>query len=86
MIFGSNVPGKFPITSTVAEAALTISSRLVASTNYDQLFRQSSVLIAQRDLDDSVALLKELPPPAAGEESGSFFSSLMQAVSTVALR
>jgi len=53
-----------PSTTMVAETALTISSLLVAATNYDQLFRQSSVLMAQGELNGAVALHKKVPPPA----------------------
>lgn len=46
--------------------------------DYDRIFRQSSDLMAQGDLDGAVTLLKSVPPPAAGEEAGAFVSSRMQ--------
>jgi polar amino acid transport system permease protein len=47
--------------------------------DYDQLFRHSSDLMAQGDLDGALALLKQVPAPAAGEDASAFVSSRMQA-------
>lgn len=57
--------------------ALTANCR--GAVDYDQLFRQSSDLMAQGDLDGALTLLKQVPVPAAGEEAGPFVSSRMQA-------
>ena len=40
--------------------------------DYDQLFRQSSDLMAQGDLDGALTLLRQVPTPAPGEEAGAF--------------
>lgn len=50
-----------------------------AATDYDQLFRQSSDLMVQGDLEGSLKLLKQVPPPAPGEDGSAFVSSRMQA-------
>ena len=55
-----------------------LAGSCLGAVDYDQLFRQSSDLMAQGDLDGAVALLKKVPPPAAGEEAGPFVSSRMQ--------
>jgi polar amino acid transport system permease protein len=46
--------------------------------DYDQLFRVSSDLMAQGDLDGAVTTLRQLPLPAAGEDAAPFVSSRMQ--------
>ncbi|MBC7964021.1 MAG: tetratricopeptide repeat protein, partial [Steroidobacteraceae bacterium] len=57
----------------------TLAGNSLAAVDYDQLFRQSSDLMAQGDLDGALALLRQVPAPAAGEEAGAFVSSRMQA-------
>ena len=52
--------------------------------DYDQLFRQSSDLMAQGDLDGALTLLRQVPTPAPGEEAGAFVSSRMQAARILA--
>jgi polar amino acid transport system permease protein len=52
--------------------------------DYDQLFRRSSDLMAQGDLDGALGLLRQVPAPAAGEEGGAFVSSRMQAARILA--
>ena len=47
--------------------------------DYDQLFRQSSDLMSQGDLDGALKLLRQVPAPAGDEEAGAFVSSRMQA-------
>jgi polar amino acid transport system permease protein len=56
-----------------------VAGSCLGAVDYDQIFRQSSDLMAQGDLDGAVALLKKVPPPTAGEEAGAFVSSRMQA-------
>lgn len=57
----------------------TLSGSCLGAVDYDQLFRQSSDLMAQGDLDGALALLKQVPSPAAGEDASAFVSSRMQA-------
>ena len=38
-----------------------------AAVDYDQLFRQSSDLMAAGDLDGALTLLRQVPTPAPGE-------------------
>ena len=57
----------------------TLTGSCFCAVDYDQLFRQSSDLMAQGDLDGALALLKQVPAPAADEEAGAFVSSRMQA-------
>jgi polar amino acid transport system permease protein len=56
----------------------TLTGTCLGAADYDQLFRQSSDLMAQGDLDGALALLKQVPPPVAGEEATAFVSSRMQ--------
>ncbi|MBT1070382.1 ABC transporter permease subunit [Pelotalea chapellei] len=51
----------------------------LAATDYDQLFRQSSDLMVQGDLEGSLKLLKQVPAPAPGDDGSAFVSSRMQA-------
>ncbi|MDD2897537.1 MAG: ABC transporter permease subunit [Desulfuromonadaceae bacterium] len=55
-----------------------LAGNCLGGTEYDLLFRQSSDLMAQGDLDGAVALLNQIPPPTAGEEAGAFVTSRMQ--------
>ena len=57
----------------------TLTGNCLGAVDYDQLFRQSSDLMAQGDLGGALALLKQVPVPVAGEEAGAFVSSRMQA-------
>ncbi len=57
----------------------TMTGNCLGAVNYDHLFRQSSDLMAQGDLDGALALLKQVPTPAPGEDAGAFVSSRMQA-------
>lgn len=57
----------------------TLSGNCLGATDYDQLFRRSSDLMAQGNLAGALKLLKQVPAPAAGEEGGPFVSSRMQA-------
>ena len=61
-----------------------LAGNCLAVVDYDQLFRQSSDLMAQGDLDGALALLKKVPTPAVGEEAGPFVSSRMQAARILA--
>lgn len=61
-----------------------LSGACLAATDYDQLFRQSSDLMAQGDLGGALELLGTVPPPAAGEEAGAYVSSRMQAARILA--
>ena len=54
--------------------------------DYDQLFCQSSDLMAQGDLDGAMTLLWQAPTPAPAEEAGAFVSSRMQAARILASR
>lgn len=56
----------------------TLAGSCLGAVDYDQLFRQSSDLMAQGDLDGALALLKQVPQPAAGEDASAFVSSRMQ--------
>lgn len=56
-----------------------LAGNSLGALNYDQLFRQSSDLMAAGDLDGALALLKQVPTPAPGEEAAQFVSSRMQA-------
>lgn len=56
----------------------SLAGNCQGAVDYDQLFRQSSDLMAQGDLDGALKLLKQVPPPAAEEEAGAFVSSRMQ--------
>jgi polar amino acid transport system permease protein len=62
----------------------TLAGNCLGAVDYDHLFRQSSDLMAQGDLDGALALLKQVPTPAAGEEAGAFVSSRMQAARILA--
>jgi len=57
----------------------SLAGNCQAAVDYDQLFRHSSDLMAEGDLDGALKLLKQVPPPAAKEEAGAFVSSRMQA-------
>ena len=57
----------------------TLTGNCLGAVDYDQLFRQSSDLMAQGELGGALALLKQVPVPVAGEEAGAFVSSRMQA-------
>jgi polar amino acid transport system permease protein len=56
---------------------ITVGSCLGAA-DYDQLFRQSSDLMAQGDLEGALHLLQTVPVPKAGEDAGAYVSSRMQ--------
>lgn len=56
-----------------------LTGSCLAAVDYDQLFRRSSDLMAQGDLDGALSLLKQVPPPQTGEEASPFVSSRMQA-------
>ncbi|MBW4054857.1 MAG: ABC transporter permease subunit [Proteobacteria bacterium] len=56
-----------------------MTGNCLGAVDYDHLFRQSSDLMAQGDLDGALALLKKVPTPAPGEDAGAFVSSRMQA-------
>jgi len=62
----------------------TLAGSCLGAVDYDQLFRQSSDLMAQGDLDGALALLRQVPTPAAGEEADAFVSSRMQAARILA--
>ena len=62
----------------------TLAGTCLGAEDYDQLFRQSSDLMVQGDLDGALTLLKKVPAPAAGEEGGAFVSSRMQAARILA--
>lgn len=51
----------------------------LAGADYDQLFRQSSDLMAQGDLDGALKLLGQVPKPAPGDDASAYVSSRMQA-------
>lgn len=55
-----------------------LTGNCLGAVDYDQLFRQSSDLMAQGDLDGALKLLAQVPPPSAGEDGGVFVSSRMQ--------
>lgn len=57
----------------------TMTGSCLGAVDYDHLFRQSSDLMAQGDLDGALALLRQVPTPAPGEDAGAFVSSRMQA-------
>ncbi len=57
----------------------TMTGSCLGAEDYEQLFRQTSDLMAQGDLDGALALLKQVPAPKADEEAGPFVSSRMQA-------
>jgi polar amino acid transport system permease protein len=50
----------------------------LADADYDQLFRRSSDLMAQGDLDGALTLLRQVPPPAGNDDGSAFVSSRMQ--------
>lgn len=50
----------------------------LAGADYDQLFRQSSDLMAQGDLDGALKLLGQVPKPTSGGDASAFVSSRMQ--------
>ena len=54
------------------------TATLSAATDYDALFRESSDLMAQGELDKALAVLGKIPLPKAGEEATAFVSSRMQ--------
>jgi polar amino acid transport system permease protein len=56
-----------------------LTGTCLGAVDYDQIFRQSSDLMAQGDLPGALKLLATVPPPAAGEEGTAFVSSRMQA-------
>ncbi|BCS52849.1 amino acid ABC transporter permease [Geobacter sp. SVR] len=47
--------------------------------DYDRLFRQSSDMMAQGDLEGALSLLAQVPSPSPGEDASAFVSSRMQA-------
>lgn len=55
-----------------------LAGSCLGSVDYDQLFRSSSDLMAQGDLEGALKLLKEVPPPVKGDDAGAFVSSRMQ--------
>ncbi len=57
----------------------SLAGNCLGAVDYDQLFRQSSDLMSEGDLDGALKLLKQVPTPAAEEEAGAFVSSRMQA-------
>lgn len=49
-----------------------------AAADYDQLFRQAGDLQSSGDLNAALEVLKQIPPPARGEEGDDFVRSRMQ--------
>jgi polar amino acid transport system permease protein len=58
---------------------LVIAGSSLAAVDCDQIFRQSSDLMAQGDLDGALKLLRQVPVPTQGEDAAPFVSSRMQA-------
>jgi polar amino acid transport system permease protein len=61
-----------------------LAGTCLGAADYDRLFRTSSDLMAQGDLEGALTLLKQVPAPAPGEEAGAFVSSRMQAARILA--
>src|SRR6185369_7687151 len=55
-----------------------LAGSCLAAADYDQLFRQSSDLMAQGDLDGALKLLRQVPPPTGSDDASAFVSSRMQ--------
>lgn len=58
---------------------LALVTPVFAAADYDALFRESSDLMAQGELEKALTVLAKVPPPKAGEEGSAFVSSRMQA-------
>jgi polar amino acid transport system permease protein len=55
-----------------------LAGTCLAEIDYDQLSRKANDLMSQGDLPGAIAIFKQIPPPASGDDGSDFVSSRMQ--------